>query len=225
MYDIFDTLGIERPAGMVAFEPRVVTGTIKATNADAALVEFTTPEGKTGTGILPITETLRSRSWAVGSEHLLLQCDGSKRPMLSAVRPGLVEAVLGGICPEVRDGRVRVMGVARRPGARTKIAVAPTTPTVDAVAACVGRRHNRVDSIKEALGGEQVDIIAWHPDPHIYLQNAMQPAKIDKVAIDPTTRSAVVQAPSHQMAAAVGGNGLNSVLAGRLLGVTVRVVS
>lgn len=224
MYDIFDQLGIDRPAGVDAFEPRVVTGTVRANNPDAAMIDFVGEDGRKATGVLPVTEALRARGWEVGSVHTLLQCDAGPRPLLSAVRPGLVEAVLGGICPEVRDGRVRVMGVARRPGARTKIAVAPTTEGVDAVAACVGRRANRVEAIKAALGGEQVDIVAWHDDPRVYLANAMQPARIEKVAIDPESRSAMVHAPAHQMAAAVGGGGLNSLLAGRLIGVTVRVV-
>jgi N utilization substance protein A len=226
VYELYTSLGIAIPEAAEGYEPRVVTGTISAVNPDVALVKFTA-DSRTVTGVLPITEAIRGRRWEAGEAHTLLQCEpalSGKRPMLSAVRPGFVEAVMHGVVPEVRDGRIRVMAVARRPGTRVKVAVATTTPGLDAVAACVGRRHNRVDAIREALGGDQVDLVAWHPDPRIYLKNALQPAQVNEVIIDPKTRTATAHADAHQMAAAVGGGGLNSMLAGRLLGVQVRIV-
>lgn len=224
MQDILAAMGLEIPE-LSAFEPRVVTGTIKQTSPDMAAVSFMNENGQERTGILPITEALRSRPWEIGQVQTLLQCDASSRPMLSAVRPGLIEALLHGVSPEVRDGRVRVMSVARRPGVRVKVAVAPTVPDLDAVAACVGRRHVRVDSIKRSLAGEQVDIVAWHPDPRVFLANALQPAKVTDVEIDVKARTALAKTEKHQMAAAVGGGGLNSLLAGRLIGVQVRIIS
>lgn len=227
MLDMLNALGIDLPEAAEGFEPRIVTGTIDSVGPDAALVKFYAG-GRMRTGVLPVTEALRGRGWEAGAVHTLLQCDPlipGIRPVLSAVRPGFVEAVLTGVAPEVRDGRVRVMGVARRPGARTKVAVATTVAGLDPVGACVGRRHNRVDAIRAALGGEQVDIVAWHPDPHMFLANALQPAQVDRVVIDPATKTATAHAQPHQMAAAVGGGGLNSLLAGRLVGVQVRIVS
>lgn len=206
------------------FTPRVVTGRIVAENADAALVEFRTPTGKKATGVLPVTEFYRSRRWATDETYTLLQCDAGARPLLSATRPELVSALLVGVSPEVRAGTVRVMDVARRAGMRTKVAVAATEVGTDAVAACIGRNHNRVDHLKDALLGEQVDVVAWHPDTETYLRNALQPAGVIDVVVDEDKLTAVASAPRHQMSAAVGGGGLNSALAAQLVGLSVRIV-
>jgi N utilization substance protein A len=222
MDNLIASLGLDDTAA--PFSPRVVTGRIVAQNADAALVEFRTPGGKKATGVLPITEFYRSRRWETDETYTLLQCDGGARPLLSATRPELVTALLVGVSPEVRAGQVRVMGVARRPGQRTKVAVAATAAGVDAVAACVGRNHNRVDHLKDALLGEQVDIVAWHPDTETYLRNALQPAGVIDVVVDEEKRTAAASAPRHQMSAAVGGGGLNSALAAQLVGLSVRII-
>ena len=222
MSDIMTALGLADPD--VPVFSRVVTGTVVAESADAALVEFTSRTGKKATGILPVTEFYRGKRWEVGKVYTLLQCDSSPRPLLSATRPELVTNLLEGISPEVRAGQVRVMAVARRAGARTKVAVAATEAGVDAVAACVGRSHNRVDHLKDAMFGEQVDIVAWHEDTETYLRNALQPASVVDVVVDEDKRAAVASAPQHQMSAAVGGGGLNSALAGQLVGLSVKIV-
>ena len=103
---------------------------------------------------------------------------------------------------------------------RTKIAVASAREGLDPVAALVGRSHNRVDYVKDHLLGEQVDVVSYHPDPHIFLANALQPAKVTDVAIDESKDIGFAKAPSHQMAAAVGQQGLNSSLAAALIGIS-----
>jgi N utilization substance protein A len=223
MENLIATLGLGGDTEQAESDPRVVTATVTAANADAALLRFTI-DGQSVTGVMPITEFLPGRKWAEGDVLTALACDTSARPLLSLARPELVPALLAGVSPEVRSGAVRVMGVARRAGMRTKVAVAATEPGVDPIAACVGRNHNRVDYLKAALLGEQVDIVAWHPDRETFLRNALQPAAVSEVAIDEAERTAVAVAPGHQMSAAVGGGGLNSALAGQLLGVLVRIV-
>lgn len=194
---------------------RVVTATVVSANPDVASLR--TAAGSEG--IMPVTEFYPNRRWAVGQTYQLLQLGDGPRPLLSAVRPELVEAVLMGLCPELRAGTVRIMGVARSPGVRTKLAVAPTEAGVDAVAACVGRGANRVKALIDALAGERVDVIAWHPDVTTYLRNALAPAEVTDVRIEGKKATAV--APSHMMSAAVGGAGLNSSLAGQLTGLHV----
>lgn len=227
MDNLIATLGLTADPGSDDFAGRVVTATVTLANADSALLRFDTPAGPV-TGEMPITEFAPGRRFEVGERVVALQVeplgDGG-RPLLSMVRPELVTALLAGTSPEVREGKVRVMGVARRAGVRTKIAVAATAEGVDPIAACVGRQHNRVDMIKAALGGEQVDIIAWHPDRAEFLRNALQPAAVTDVVIDEAARTATATAPGHQMSAAVGGGGMNSALAGQLLGgLLVRIV-
>jgi len=206
-----------------SFEPRVVNAVVVAANADSASCRFTGPDGKELTGILPLTECPPATSWSAGTALTVVQVSEGSRPMLSMTSPALVAALVAGVSPEVRLGTVRVMAVSRRAGVRTKVAVAATVAGVDPVGACVGRSHNRVDAIKKSLGGEQVDIVAWHPDPEVFLARCMQPAAVERVVIDTDKGVATVYAPKHQMSAAVGQHGLNSILAGDLVGALVRV--
>jgi N utilization substance protein A len=231
MSTLIATLGLEPAAAVEDFVPRVVTATVVRANADSALLSFATVDGEV-TAMMPITEFLPGHRWAVGERYVALQVEGGSTraetglpPLLSATRPELVEALFAGVSPEVRDGSVRLMSIARRPGLRTKVAVAATEKDVDPIAACVGRQHNRVDAVRAALGGEQVDVVSWHPDRAEFLKNALQPAAVSSVTIDEDAKTALAVAPGHQMSAAVGGGGLNSALAGQLLGLTVRIES
>lgn len=220
---LIEKLGLRSETTAPLTDQRVVTATVTHANADVALLTFTA-DGVEHEGVMPITEYLPGRSFAVGDSVTALVCDREgPRPLLSTARPELVSALLAGVSPEVRDGSVRIMGVARRAGVRTKVAVATTVAGVDPVAACVGRVHNRIDQLKAALQGEQVDVIAWHPDQDTFLRNALQPASVIDVTIDPGTRAAVATAPLHQMSAAVGNSGMNSALAGQLTGTQVRI--
>ena len=115
------------------------------------------------------------------------------------------------------------MGLARSPGVRAKIAVAATVDGLDPVATIVGRGANRVRALSSLLGGERLDVVAWHGDVSVYLQNAFAPAAVNKITtLSP--RDLEVMVPRHQMAAAVGERGLNASLAGQLVGVNVTVI-
>lgn len=205
-----------------AGEFRVVMATVTQAGADVARLAVRTPDGVGYEAVMPVTEWYAHRRWALGESYQLLQLAAAPRPVLSAVRSELVESILTGISPEVRSGAVRVMGVARAPGIRTKLAVAATEAGVDPIASCVGRGANRVRYLAEALLGERVDVVAWHPDTETYLRNALAPAGVVAVTIRGETAEAMV--PTHQMSAAVGGGGLNSALAGRLVGLSVSIV-
>jgi N utilization substance protein A len=197
-----------------------VTGLVISTTADVATVR--TMDGSDL--YLPITEWYPRRRWARGEKVVAVRRTFRGRPVASVTDPVLAMLLLEGLVPEVRDGRIRVMGVAREPGVRNKIAVAATIPGLDAVAACVGRGAGRVRALSAMLNGERTDIIAWDMDPLRYLMNAMAPAKVSAAAQVTDNGEVEVVAPRHQMAAAVGESGLNSQLAGRLTGHTVTVV-
>ena len=120
MDNLIATLGLGPDTDQAELEPRVVTATVAAANADAALLRFTR-DGKTVTGVMPVTEFLPGRKWEEGDVLTALACDDSDRPLLSMARAELVPALLAGVSPEVRSGTVRVMGVARRPGQRVRV--------------------------------------------------------------------------------------------------------
>jgi transcription termination/antitermination protein NusA len=200
--------------------------------ADTALVTFTVAgrsedvyHGTLADGraaVLPFTELHPSQVVSEGSSVLAIEAFPGERPVLSAVRSELVAALYAGVAPEVRNGDVRIMAVARMAGVRSKVAVAATRDGIDPVAACVGREANRVACVSRLLGGERIDVVAYHPDLAVFAGNALAPAQVSSVSVG--DESIEVSVPAHQMPAAVGGGGLNSHLAGELLGRPIDVV-
>lgn len=134
----------------------------------------------------------------------------------------IVHAAAAGVVPEVRQGTVRIMKVARIPGQRTKIAVASTQEGVEPVRAMLGRAACRVRAISRLLMGERIDIVHYSPDPAQMLRSALAPAEVCDVLVE--GRYAVASVPAHLSQAAVGGSGWNAQLAGRLAGLTVSIV-
>lgn len=194
-----------------------VTATVVKVHDNAATVRLT--DGSRA--LLPITEAPQGTLPEVGFKAPMLLLDAEKR-RVSLTHPGLIKALAATVCPELRNGTIRIMGIVRLPGVRAKVAVAPTEAGVDPVSVLVGRRANRVSYLSTALGGEQVDIVRWHPDTEEQLRNAFAPAEVEEISID--GRSATVTAQPHLMPAAVGRGGLNTSLAGRLCGLRVTVV-
>lgn len=199
----------------------VVTATIESATPDVAICRLSTLSGSL-IGALPASSWYANIPWVVGESYQLLRLDNSTRPTLSATDNRLVTELFAGICPEIRSGEVRIMGVARSPGVRCKVAVAATHNSIDPIATCVGRSANRVRYVSQQLAGERVDVVAWHPDPAHALAAALAPAAVEGVDIDGSSASVLVA--RHQMSAAVGGQGLNSQLAGELLGLDVTIV-
>lgn len=120
--------------------------------------------------------------------------------------------------PEVADGTVNIMGVARDPGLRAKVTVLSQDSNVDPVGACVGIRGSRIHSIVQELRGERIDIVLWSPDIATYAANALSPARISKIAIDDEEKSLEVVVPEDQLTPAIGKKGQNVKLAAKLLG-------
>lgn len=219
MQSVLETLGItlDSSPSPSPSDLRVEHATITATSPDVATLRLTSGEQ----AVLPISEYYQDRTWSVGDVLVVIVDASSSRLIASVTRPELVSSIFDGLVPELRSGTVRVMSVARAAGQRSKIAVAATAPGVDPVAALIGREANRVRYVSTLLGLEAIDIVAWHPDQKIYLANALAPARVARIEID--GRVATAYAPRHQMAQAVGKFGLNSQLAGQLLGLSVTV--
>lgn len=120
--------------------------------------------------------------------------------------------------PEVADGTVNIMGVARDPGLRAKVTVLSQDSNVDPVGACVGVRGSRIHNIVQELRGERIDIVLWSPDIATYAANALSPARVSKIAIDDAEKSLEVVVPEDQLTPAIGKKGQNVKLAAKLLG-------
>ncbi|MCL1915934.1 MAG: transcription termination/antitermination protein NusA, partial [Desulfovibrionaceae bacterium] len=119
--------------------------------------------------------------------------------------------------PEVDDGIVQIMGVARDPGSRAKVAVMSRDRDVDPVGACVGIRGSRIQNIVQELRGERIDIVVWNQDIATYTGHALAPAVISRIIIDDDERKLEVIVPDDQLTNAIGRKGQNVKLAAKLL--------
>lgn len=119
---------------------------------------------------------------------------------------------------EIADGTVEVKAVAREAGYRSKIAVVSSDPRVDPVGACVGQHGNRVKQIVHELGGEKVDIINWDPDIKKFVENALKPAKLNRIEVNTEKHAIKVEVPEDQLSLSIGRKGQNARLASRLTG-------
>ncbi len=120
--------------------------------------------------------------------------------------------------PEVDDGVVQIMGVARDPGSRAKVAVMSRDRDVDPVGACVGIRGSRIQNIVQELRGERIDIVVWSQEIASYSRNALAPAVISRIVVDEAEGLLEVIVPDDQLTNAIGRKGQNVKLAAKLLG-------
>lgn len=127
--------------------------------------------------------------------------------------------------PEIGEGLIQILGAARDPGLRAKIAVRSEDPRIDPVGACVGMRGSRVQAVSNELGGERVDIILWDENPAQFVINAMSPAEVVSILVDEDTASMDVAVAEEQLSQAIGRNGQNVRLASQLTGWELNVMN
>ena len=125
--------------------------------------------------------------------------------------------------PEVSSGRVEVKAIAREPGIRAKVSVTTTDSRIDAKGACIGFRNQRVDSVSAELAGENIDIIDYDADLAQYTINALAPAEIESIVVDEEKRVVEVIVDDEKLGAAIGPDGVNVRLAGRLVGCIINI--
>ena len=127
--------------------------------------------------------------------------------------------------PEIYDGTVEIMSIAREAGERAKVAVYSRDPNIDPVGTAVGQGGQRVQSIVYELNGENMDIIEWDEDPAVFVSNAMNPADVVHVDFNEDDHSCVVVVPEYQLSLAIGKRGQNARLAARLTGYKIDIKS
>jgi transcription termination/antitermination protein NusA len=145
--------------------------------------------------------------------------------VVSRSHPDLVRRLLELEVPELTDGTVEIVNIAREPGHRTKIAVISHDPNVDPKGACVGARGSRVRQVVNELRGEKVDVVQWRDDIGQFIAEALGPAKVKEVHIDEESKTADVVVSEHQLSLAIGKEGQNARLAARLSGYKVDIRS
>ena len=174
--------------------------------------------------VLPPAEQVPGERYVHGERircYVLHVRKGHRGPSvtLSRTHPGLVKKLFALEVPEIADGSVEIVGVAREAGHRSKIAVRTSVPGLNAKGACIGPMGQRVRNVVAELHGEKIDIIDWAEDPATYVGNALSPAHaVESRVIDPVAQSVRVVVPDFQLSLAIGREGQNARLAARLTG-------
>ena len=138
---------------------------------------------------------------------------------LSRTHPELVRGLFALEVPEVADGAVELVSIAREAGHRSKVSVKGVAKGINAKGACIGPRGARVTNIMEELAGEKIDIVDYSDDPAVYVGNALAPSKVVRVEVlDHDAETARVTVPDYQLSLAIGREGQNARLAARLTG-------
>ena len=202
----------------------IVSGTVSAVSRRDTYVTV----GKTEM-ILPGKERIPTEDYQVGDtlKAIIIRVDPESRGpsvVLSRASSKFVEALFRLEVSEIADGVVEIMGVSRDPGYRAKLAVRTANENVDPVGACVGQRGSRVRSIVNELSGEKIDIVRWNEDIRQYVAQALAPAKLESIDVDPVQPNTVhIVAAADQYSLAIGKRGQNVRLATKLTGWHVEV--
>jgi N utilization substance protein A len=120
--------------------------------------------------------------------------------------------------PEIYSGVVEIKAIAREPGSRSKVAVHARQEGVDPVGSCVGMRGTRIQNVVSELNGEKIDVVPWHPDPAVFVANALSPARVLAVELSEADKTATILVPDRQLSLAIGREGQNARLAAKLTG-------
>ncbi|MEI7590592.1 MAG: transcription termination factor NusA [Deltaproteobacteria bacterium] len=203
----------------------IVSGFVVRQDMDGVVINL----GKTE-ALLPPNEQISQEFLKRGERVKALIVDvrkSSKGPQVIVTRfaNNFLKALFELEVPEIADGTVSIINVARDPGRRAKVAVTSKNKDVDPVGACVGMRGARVQNIVQELKGERVDIVAYTEDKVQYICNALAPAKVHKVIIDEDNKTMDVIVVQDQLSLAIGKGGQNVRLAAKLTGWRVDVMT
>ncbi len=187
-----------------------------------------TSEGEKTEAVLTQNEQVKSEQLSEGDRikvYVVEVRKGNRGPqvLISRTHPGLVKRLFELEVPEIHDGTVEVMSIAREAGNRTKIAVKSNDGNVDPIGACVGPRGARVGNIVDELSGEKIDIIKYSDDMAEYVAAALSPADVISARTSADNKSCRIIVPDDQLSLAIGKEGQNARLAAKLTGCKIDI--
>jgi N utilization substance protein A len=196
----------------------IIHGIVQRFDKGAIIVNLGRAEAE-----LPTKEQIPKENYKQGDRiraYILDVKQYSRGPqiILSRTHPNFLSALFENEVPEINEGIVKVVQVAREPGSRAKIAVTSKDGDVDPVGACVGMKGSRVQAVVQELRGEKIDIVPWDPDPAKFICNALAPAEIIRVLVDEANQSMEVVVQDDQLSLAIGRRGQNVRLASKISG-------
>mgnify|MGYP001551619036 CR=1 FL=1 len=219
----------ERAKVVEAYQDRVgelITGIVKRADRGSIVLDL----GNNAEALVPKSEVIPKEAVRAGDRlrgYLYDVRSEQRGPQLFVSRtcPELLIQLFNLEVPEVGEGLIEIVGAARDPGLRAKIAVRTNDPRIDPVGACVGMRGSRVQAVSNELGGERVDIILWNDNPAQFVINAMSPADVTSIVVDEDAHSMDVAVKDENLSQAIGRGGQNVRLASQLTGWELNVMS
>ena len=211
----------------VTHEGEIVGGVVQQdarANARGMIVVQIGSDANSAEGVIPPAEQVPGESYKHGERikcYVVGVSRGPRGPQitLSRTHPNLVRKLFALEVPEIEDGSVEIVAVAREAGHRSKIAVHTGVSGLNAKGACIGPMGQRVRNVMSELSGEKIDIIDYDTDPAVFVGNALSPAKVVSVeVVDAAQKAARVVVPDYQLSLAIGKEGQNARLAARLKG-------
>ncbi len=219
----------ERAKVIEAFESRVgelVTGVVKKANRDSIIIDL----GGNAEAIIHREEMMPREAVRAGDRlrgYLYAVNPEVRGPQLFVSRANsemLIELFRIEV-PEIAEETIDLMGAARDPGSRAKIAVKSNDKRIDPVGACVGMRGSRVQAVSGELAGERIDIVLYDDNPAQFVINAMSPAEVSSIVVDEDKHTMDIAVEDDQLAQAIGRNGQNVRLASQLTGWSLNVMT
>ncbi|MDJ0739422.1 MAG: transcription termination factor NusA [Gammaproteobacteria bacterium] len=219
----------ERAKVVEAFQDRVgelITGIVKRADRGTIVLDL----GNNAEALVPKADVIPKEAARAGDRLRGYLYDVRSEPrgpqlFVSRTAPDLLIELFKLEVPEVGEGLIEIIGAARDPGLRAKIAVRSHDPRIDPVGACVGMRGSRVQAVSNELSGERVDIILWDENPAQFVINAMSPADVTSIVVDEETHSMDIAVKDENLSQAIGRGGQNVRLASQLTGWELNVMS
>lgn len=204
----------------------LMIGTVKRVTREHMILDM----GDNAEGLLLREDTIPREAFRVGDRVrvYLKEVRKEKRgPQLSLSRacPEFLVELFKIEVPEIGEEVITIMGAARDPGSRAKIAVKTNDGRIDPIGACVGMRGARVQAVSNELAGERIDIILWDPNSAQLVINAMAPAEVSSIVVDEDAHSMDIVVLEEQLSQAIGRAGQNVRLASELTGWTLNVMT
>jgi len=202
----------------------IITGDVQQIERGGIVVNLGRTEA-----LLPAREQIRRERYRQGDRiraYLLSVERTTKGPqiILSRTHPNFLKKLFRMEVPEIYDGVVEIMTIAREAGGRSKVAVVSHDERVDPVGACVGVKGSRIQTIVRELAGEKIDIVPWNLDPSVFVSRALNPAKVSKAIVNESDHAVRVVVPDDQLSLAIGKGGQNARLAAKLSGWKIDIV-
>ncbi len=203
----------------------IVSGTVQRRERAGLIVNLGRTEA-----LLPNDEQIPKESYKRGDRIQGYIIDVKKEGrgpqiIISRSHPNYMEALFKLEVPEISEGIVKIMGIARDPGIRAKVAVVSRDRDVDPIGACVGVRGSRINKIIQEFRGEKIDLVLWNSDITTYAVNAFSPARISSIVVDEDEKRLEVIVPDNQYYLAIGRKGQNVKLISKLLGWRIDVIT